>query len=257
MGFDPDGPSCTAHLDYVRAHDGPVEDRGVHHGVRRRRAARRTRRTGGSRRRSTTRSRAARSSRCPGAETALGALRAMDVRICLTTGFSRPTREQIIDVLGWRDLVDLSLNPEDGIRGRPYPDLVLTALMRLDVDDVRCVAVAGDTTSDIVSGHRAGAQRRRRRAHRRRTTRARLSEASPTHVLDSIDEPPRRCVRSARERARQACRQLSRTVGRADAVRGAGARCRARARRDRGPWRRRRHGAARARRRDRRSLRTR
>ncbi|MGZ8763719.1 MAG: HAD hydrolase-like protein, partial [Acidimicrobiia bacterium] len=122
-------------------------------------------------------------------ETALGALRAMGVRICLTTGFSRPTREQIIDVLGWRDLIDLSLSPEPGIRGRPYPDLILTALMRLDVESVRSVAVAGDTTSDVVSGHRAGARVVAgvlSGAH----DRIQLAEASPTHILASIDELP-------------------------------------------------------------------
>ena len=61
--------------------------------------------------------------------------------------------------------------------------------MRLEIDDVRSVAVAGDTMSDIVSGHRAGARVVAgvlTGAH----DRARLSEASPTHVLDSIDELP-------------------------------------------------------------------
>ena len=125
----------------------------------------------------------------PGAEAALGALRATGVRVCLTTGFSRPTREQIIDVLGWRDLIDLSLSPEPGIRGRPYPDLVLTALMRLDVEGVRSVAVAGDTTSDVITGHRAGARVVAgvlTGAHDRNQ----LAEAAPTHVLASIDELP-------------------------------------------------------------------
>jgi phosphoglycolate phosphatase-like HAD superfamily hydrolase len=35
--------------------------------------------------------------------------------------------------------------------------MILTAVIRLGIDDVRQVAVAGDTTSDLLSGWRAGA----------------------------------------------------------------------------------------------------
>ncbi len=125
----------------------------------------------------------------PGAETALDALRARGVRICLTTGFSSGTREQLMDVLGWRDLVDLSLSPRDGVRGRPYPDLILTALMRLEVDSVHEVAVAGDTTNDLVAGTASGAAIVAgvlTGAH----DRAQLSAAPHTHVLDSIADLP-------------------------------------------------------------------
>ncbi|HZJ27522.1 MAG TPA: HAD family hydrolase [Acidimicrobiia bacterium] len=125
----------------------------------------------------------------PGAATALAALRAMGVRICLTTGFSRQTREQVMDVLGWRDVVDLSLSPEPGVRGRPYPDLVLHALMRLEVDAVDEIAVAGDTVNDVIAGHRAGAAIVAgvlTGAH----DREQLAAAAPTHILAGIDELP-------------------------------------------------------------------
>jgi phosphoglycolate phosphatase-like HAD superfamily hydrolase len=49
--------------------------------------------------------------------------------------------------------------------------------------------VAGDTTSDVVSGHRAGARVVAgvlTGAH----DRIQLSEASPTHILAGIDELP-------------------------------------------------------------------
>ena len=42
-------------------------------------------------------------------------------------------------------------------RGRPWPDLPLTALLRLRGGAVGELAVAGDTASDIESGRRAGA----------------------------------------------------------------------------------------------------
>jgi phosphoglycolate phosphatase len=93
----------------------------------------------------------------PGAEQAIRDLRDRGVKVALTTGFSPTTRSALLDALGWADLVDLALSPVDAGRGRPWPDLVLTALIRLGVDDVREVCVAGDTTSDLLTGSRAGA----------------------------------------------------------------------------------------------------
>ena len=92
-----------------------------------------------------------------GAEQLLAKLRAAGIKTALTTGFSRTTTDRILDALGWRDIADLTLVPAEAGRGRPYPDLVLTALLRLRVDDVREVATVGDTSADILSGRRAGA----------------------------------------------------------------------------------------------------
>jgi phosphoglycolate phosphatase len=93
----------------------------------------------------------------PGAAEAMAALRREGVRVCLTTGFAPRTRDAILEALGWTSSVDLALSPSDAGRGRPWPDMVLTAVLRLEVDDVRRVAVAGDTTNDLLSGWRAGA----------------------------------------------------------------------------------------------------
>ena len=92
-----------------------------------------------------------------GASEAIAQLREAGVKVALTTGFSRPTQERLLAALGWQEIADLTLAPGEGCRGRPYPDLVLTALMRAGVDDVAKVAVLGDTASDILSGLRAGA----------------------------------------------------------------------------------------------------
>ncbi|MFC4005353.1 phosphonatase-like hydrolase [Prauserella oleivorans] len=92
-----------------------------------------------------------------GATDAIRTLREAGTKVALTTGFSVETRDALLDALGWRDVADLVLSPADAGRGRPYPDMILTAVIRLAVDDVRQVAVAGDTTSDLLSGHRAGA----------------------------------------------------------------------------------------------------
>jgi phosphoglycolate phosphatase len=90
--------------------------------------------------------------------------------------------------------VDLTLAPGPGRRGRPYPDLALEALMRLDGDDVRGLAVAGDTAYDLLAGWRAGAgvvAGVLTGSHGR----AELETAPHTHVLDSIAEFPSACRR--------------------------------------------------------------
>ncbi|HXQ44258.1 MAG TPA: phosphonatase-like hydrolase [Acidimicrobiales bacterium] len=93
----------------------------------------------------------------PGAEEAMAELRAAGVKVCLTTGFAPATRDRILDTLGWTGSVDLALSPADAGRGRPWPDMILTAVIRLEIEDVRQVAVAGDTVNDLWAGWRAGA----------------------------------------------------------------------------------------------------
>ncbi len=93
----------------------------------------------------------------PGAADTIARLRAAGIQVCLLTGFSPATRDSIIDTLGWQPLIDLALSPADAGRGRPWPDLPLTALLRLGGGAVSELAVVGDTPSDIESGRRAGA----------------------------------------------------------------------------------------------------
>jgi phosphoglycolate phosphatase len=93
----------------------------------------------------------------PGATEVFKACRDAGIRICLATGFAATTRDVIISELGWGDLIDLALSPADAGRGRPWPDLPLTALLFLQGGAVSELAVVGDTASDIESGMRAGA----------------------------------------------------------------------------------------------------
>ncbi|WP_164234344.1 HAD family hydrolase [Microbacterium hydrocarbonoxydans] len=96
-------------------------------------------------------------SEIPGAADAIQGLKDAGLTVVLTTGFAPVTRDALLDGLGWRGLVELALSPADAGRGRPAPDLVLTALLRTGASSVRSVAVAGDTSSDVESGRRAGA----------------------------------------------------------------------------------------------------
>jgi phosphonatase-like hydrolase len=125
----------------------------------------------------------------PGTTQAFSELREMRIGLCLTTGFAPPTRDRILDALGWRSLVDLVLSPADAGRGRPWPDMILTAVLRLEIDAVDHVAVAGDTVSDLLAGSRAGAgivAGVLTGAHGR----ADLEAAPHTHILDSIADLP-------------------------------------------------------------------
>lgn len=127
----------------------------------------------------------------PGAREAIEELRAGGRTVVLTTGFARVTQDAILDALGWQDLVPLTLCPADaGGRGRPYPDMILTALLRTAAaDDVREIAVVGDTSYDMLSGVRAGAGLVAgvlTGAHDSDALRA----AGATHVLGSVAELP-------------------------------------------------------------------
>ncbi|MFI2609905.1 phosphonatase-like hydrolase [Kitasatospora sp. NPDC018619] len=125
----------------------------------------------------------------PGAAEAIAELRGRGRTVVLTTGFSRTTQDRILDALGWQSVADLTLCPADAGRGRPYPDMVLTALLRTGTDSVRQIAVAGDTGYDMLSGTRAGASVVAgvlTGAH----DEARLRADGATHVLGSIAELP-------------------------------------------------------------------
>lgn len=92
-----------------------------------------------------------------GAVEAISWLRSEGVLVCLATGLARHTQNTVLESLGWMGLADLSLCPSDAGRGRPSPDIVLTAVLALDVDDVRDVVVVGDTPNDMTAGLRSGA----------------------------------------------------------------------------------------------------
>lgn len=133
----------------------------------------------------------------PGAAEAIERLKAEGRTVVLTTGFARVTQDAILDALGWRDLVELTLCPADaGGRGRPYPDMVLGAFLRTGaVDDVRRIAVAGDTSYDMLGGVRSGAgivAGVLTGAH----DEAALKEHGATHVLASVAELPAAMARA-------------------------------------------------------------
>ncbi|MFF0264415.1 phosphonatase-like hydrolase [Kribbella sp. NPDC004536] len=124
-----------------------------------------------------------------GAAEAIHELRDAGIKVCLTTGFSETTQHRILTALGWQQLADLTLCPAQAGRGRPYPDMVLKALLELRADGVRNVAVAGDTAYDMTTGIRAGAgivAGVLTGAHGNEQ----LTAAGATHVLESVRDLP-------------------------------------------------------------------
>jgi phosphoglycolate phosphatase len=81
------------------------------------------------------------------------------------------------------------LCPDDVPRGFPWPDLVLTALLRFGGGDVREMAVASGTEHGLVAGRRAGAQIVAGVLTGPHTP-ARMRRAGATHLIESIAELP-------------------------------------------------------------------
>jgi phosphoglycolate phosphatase len=124
-----------------------------------------------------------------GATATFEELHALGAKVCLITGFPPELRDPIVESLGWSELVDLVLSPEDAGRGRPFPDLIWAAMSRLEATGVHSVVVAGDTQRDLLAGHRSGAALVvgvLGGAH----TAADLRQAPHTHLIDGIGRLP-------------------------------------------------------------------
>jgi phosphoglycolate phosphatase len=125
----------------------------------------------------------------PGANEALAKLTAAGTKVCLLSCLSRPALSLITERLGWWQRADLILCGDDVDRGFPWPDLVLTAVLRLGIGDVRDVAVVTASESGVLCARRAGARLvigMRGGAH----SGGRLRRAGATHLLADMGELP-------------------------------------------------------------------
>lgn len=124
-----------------------------------------------------------------GAQQAIDEIRSSGTRVCLVTGLSRRLVGLMLDAVGWWRRIDLAIGPEDVPRGMPWPDLMLTAMLRLGVEDVRETAFAGTTESGALCGKRSGASIVAgilADGH----TEERLRGAGVTHVIPTIADLP-------------------------------------------------------------------
>jgi phosphonatase-like hydrolase len=125
----------------------------------------------------------------PGANDAMDKLAAAGTRLCLLSCLSRPALSLIVERLGWWQRADLLLCADDVTRSFPSPDLILTAILRLGIGDVRDVAVVTASESGVLSARRAGARLvvgMLSGVH----DAARLRRAGATHLLSDIGDLP-------------------------------------------------------------------
>ena len=125
----------------------------------------------------------------PGTNDALAKLAASGIKVCLMSGLSRPALSLILERLAWWQRADLILCADDVARCFPWPDLVLNAVLRLAVGDVRDVAVVAASEAGVLAGRRAGAQiivGVLSGVH----DASRLRRAGATHLLADLSELP-------------------------------------------------------------------
>lgn len=92
-----------------------------------------------------------------GIEQMFRSLRENGIKIALNTGFNRETLDQMIENLGWSDLIDATATPSETKAGRPSPAMLEYVSRQLGISNPKEVAILGDTASDIESGIRFGA----------------------------------------------------------------------------------------------------
>jgi phosphoglycolate phosphatase len=124
----------------------------------------------------------------PGASDALDKLTATGIKVCLLSGLSRPALRLLAEPLDWEQRADLVLCADDVARGFPWPDLILTAFLRLGLADVRDVAVVTSTENGVLAARRAGARLVVGLSDVEDA--GRLSRAGATHLLADIAELP-------------------------------------------------------------------
>lgn len=125
----------------------------------------------------------------PGANEALAKLAAAGVKVCLVSSLSRPALSLVVERLDWWQRADLVLCADDVPRGFPWPDLILTAILRLGIGDVRDVAIFTASEGGVIAAQRAGSRFAVGMLSDVDDA-ARLRRAGATHLLADIGELP-------------------------------------------------------------------
>lgn len=92
-----------------------------------------------------------------GAETAFRELKLAGVKVALTSGLNRSVTDLLLARLGWSDLFDTSACGDEVRLGRPAPYLIYHCMIDTGVQNVRRVAVVGDTPLDLQAAANANA----------------------------------------------------------------------------------------------------
>ena len=124
---------------------------------------------------------------CNGVDELMDALRTLNIKVALNTGYDRNTAQLLLDKINWSLGIhyDILVTAEDVKRGRPNPDMIFEAMDILQIQNPSKVLKAGDSIIDILEGKNAkcgitvgvttGAH-----------SKEQLSTADPTYILDSL-----------------------------------------------------------------------
>lgn len=93
----------------------------------------------------------------PGAGKVLSGLKDRGILIALNTGFNREILNLIIEQLGWGELLDFTITPQEAGAGRPSPRMLIRTADALSLADPAAVAIVGDTIADMKAGEAFGA----------------------------------------------------------------------------------------------------
>lgn len=132
-----------------------------------------------------------------GVPEALREIRALGVKVALTTGFDDAVALPLLAAIGWgiegdgavgSVVLDAVVTTSDVAAGRPAPYMIHRAMERTGVRDVRSVLAAGDTAVDVQAATNAGAVSVG--VLTGKADGAALAEAGADHVLGGVVDIP-------------------------------------------------------------------
>jgi phosphoglycolate phosphatase len=119
----------------------------------------------------------------------LGKIAGSGAKICLISALSREASGEMLARLCRAGVADHALSANDSPRGFPWPDPVLTAMLRLGAGDVREVAMISGTESGLQAGYRAGTRIVVGVGEGSRRLAA-LRQAGATHAVGTVEALP-------------------------------------------------------------------
>jgi len=127
----------------------------------------------------------------PQAEEIFTVLKQGGIKIALNTGFTRAITDTILQRLQWAELpaIDMVICSDEVPQGRPFPYMIHSIMLQMDVTDSRAVVKIGDTKVDIEEGRNAGCGMVVS-VTTGAYTRNELEMYKPDHIIDSLEELP-------------------------------------------------------------------
>lgn len=125
-----------------------------------------------------------------GAMEAFGKLKSWGLQLATTTGFHGRVAQEVMRILDpQRTIFAAAISSDQVGKGRPAPDMILTACVKMGIANLKAVANVGDTRADLESAQRAGVGINIG-VLTGEASRATLEKCPHTHLLESVSEVP-------------------------------------------------------------------